>query len=227
MNKIKVIYDAVKQMKSRDALKGSLKVEGVKDQQKVLEVDHTFEKSNQGFQVKGKTLMEVEKEGNRVMMENNIDFKKEGSFRAHEHRGHMHHFHSFRQQAHGTEGGMRFGWNKLTAVLGLLSSVNLEEDGEGTVKLSLASADIPEEMKREMKEMMKQGHEHHKHMAEGHPHSQCLKEFHDMEEADFDLVVWIGKNREINEISLAVAGKTVDENKNNHDARLTANMCFQ
>lgn len=228
MNKIKVIYDVVKQMKSKEAIKGILKVEGLKDQKKVLEVNNAFEKNGQGCQMKGKTLVEVEKDGNKVMMENNIDFKKEGSFGGHEHRGHMHHFHHFHQHPHGMhENGMKFGWNKLTAALGLLSNINLEEDAEGAVKLSLASADIPEDMKREIKEMMKHGREHHKHMAEGHPHPMCLKEFHNMEEADFDLMVSIGKNREVNEISLVITGKTIDEDKTAHDTKLTANVCLQ
>lgn len=225
MNKIKVIYDAVKQMKSKDAIKGILKVEGLKDQKKVLEVNNTFEKSGQGCQVKGKTLVEVEKDGNKVMVENNIDFKKEGSFGNHEHRGHMHHFHQSHHGGHGN--GMKFGWGKLTAMLGIMSSINLEEDTEGGIKLSLASADIPEDMKQEIKEMMKQGHEHHKHMAEGHQHPMCLKEFHNMEEADFDLMVSIGKNREVNEIFLVVTGKTMDEDKTAHDTKLTANVCLQ
>jgi hypothetical protein len=126
MNKIKIIYDAVKKMKGRDSVKGTLKVEGLKDQDRIIEVGTTFERNGQRFEAKGKTVIEADCDGKKMRLENNIDIMKEGCCEDHFNHHHMHH--------PGCGHGMKGGFSRLTAALGILSSIKLEEKADEIVR---------------------------------------------------------------------------------------------
>lgn len=215
MNKIKVIYDAAKKMKDRDSIKGTLKVEGLKDQAKILELNSAFERNDQSFQTKGKTIIEVDCDGKKMRLENSIDFQKEGCC---EH----HHFH------HGAHtGGIKCGLSRITAILGILSSIKLDEKEDGSAVLSLESDDMPEDIKSDIHEMMKQGHEQHNHMEGNHQHHMCMKEFHDMEDMRFTLNVFINKSKEIDKVTIGLNGEKKDEKTGKHQMKLAAELCFE
>lgn len=217
MNKIKVIYDAVRKMKDKDSIKGSVKVEGLKDQARIVDVSSVFEKNSQGFKTKGKTIIEVDSDGKRMKLENNIDFQKEGCC---EHP-HFHHHHVV------SDGHMKGGLSRITAALGILSSIKLEEKEDGAAILSLESANIPEEVKSEICELMKHGHEQHKHMESNHQHHMFIKEFHGMEDADFTLNVFINKSKEIDKLTVDVQGEKKDEKGGSNQMKLAAELCFE
>lgn len=217
MNKIKVIYDVVRKMKDRDSIKGAVKVEGLKDQAKILEISSVFEKTSQSFQTKGKTIIEVDSDGKKMKLENNIDFQKEGCC---EHQ-HFHHLHS----AH--TGRMKGGLSRITAILGIVSSIQLEEKEDGSAILSLESANIPEEVKSDIHEMMKNGHEQHKHMESNHQHHICMNEFHNMEDMKFTLNVVINKSKEIDRVTVDLKGEKKDEKGGSNQMKLAAELSFE
>lgn len=222
MNKIKIIYDAVRKMKNKESIKGTFKAEGLKDQEKTFSVSNSFERSSKDGQVKGKTSMEADFEGKKIQFENSIDFQGED---CHGHHGFMRHLHSAHGHQHG--GGLKEGLGRVSCVLGILSSIKLEEKEDKAVLLSLESADIPEEIRNEIQDMMKRGHEQHQHMAENHQHHMCMREFHDMEKIAFTLKVFISKDSDIEKVIVDVTGEKPDEKNEGHNMKLSAELYLE
>lgn len=214
MNKIKIIYDAVKKMKARDSVKGTLKVEGIRDQERIIEVGTSFERNGQRFEAKGKTIVESECDGKKMRLENNIDIMKEGC---------CEHHHGFHRMHHpDCHHGMKGGFNRLTAALGILSSINLEEKADGAVLLSLESGSIPEEIKADIHEIMKNCHEGHENMEGKHQHCAFMKELHEMEKKDCSLNILISRDRNIEKIEIRIKGENTD-----HQMKLSADICME
>lgn len=222
MNKLKVIYDVVKNMKDKKSIKGTLKVEGLKDQDKIVDVNSIFERNNEDCQVKGKSIIEVDNDGKKMKLENSIDSQQEGCCGYHDHIKHMHAFHNCHQR-----GGLKGGLGRITTVLGILSSINLDEKDDGAVTLTLASGNIPEDIKNDIHEMIKHCHENHKHIDTNHQHHVCMKEFHDMENHDFTLVISINKNREIDKVTVDIKGEKKDDKTDAHAMKLAAELCLE
>jgi hypothetical protein len=218
MNKIKVIYDVVRKMKDTNSIKGTAKVEGLKDEQKIIDLNSVFERNNQSHQVKGKTTIEVDCDGKKMKMENSIDFQKEGCC------GH-HHFHHMHHGPHAV--GLKGGLNRITTILGIVSSAKLDEKEDGSVILSLESADIPEEVKSGIHEILKQGQEHHKHMEGSHQHHMFMKGFHGTENVDFTLNIFINKDSKIDKVKVDVKGEKEDEKNEKHQMKLAAELSLE
>jgi hypothetical protein len=111
--------------------------------------------------------------------------------------------------------------------LGILSSIKLDEKEDGSAILSLESANIPEDIKRSIHEMMKHCCEHHKHIDCDHQHHMCMKEFHAMENMNFTLNVIINKGSEIGKVTIDVNGEQKNEKSENQQMKLTAELCFE
>ncbi len=214
MNKIKVIYDVVRKMKDKDSIKGTVKVEGLKDQEKIIELDSVFERNGQGCQVKGKSTIAVDCDGKKMKLENSIDFQKEGSC------GH----HGFHHGVHGV--GIKDSCSKIVAALGILSSIKIDEKEDGGAILSLEAANIPEEVKSDIHEMIKNCHEDQKQTCCNHQHHMCMKDFHSMENTNFTLKVFINKGREIDKVIIDVNGEQKDEKGEKHQMKLAAELSF-
>lgn len=223
MNKIKIIYDAARKMKDKDSVKGILKAQGLKNENQLFSVNNVFEKSCKDGQTKGKCTMEVDCGGKKMKMENSFDFEGNGCCG---HRHFMKHMHSCHQNGMHA-GGFKGGLGRITAVLGLLSSIQLSELEDGSAVLTLESANLPEEMKACMQEKMKNGCEHHKHMSMNPQHQEFMKEFHGMENADLVLKVFINKGREIEKITLNASGQKKDDNGLNQEMKLTADLSLE
>lgn len=225
MNKIKIIYDVVRKMKDKETIKGTFKAEGLKDQEKTFSINNTFERTSKDGQVKGKTNMEADFDGKKIKLENSIDFQG-GSCCGH--RGFMKHMHLAHNHQHDMHrGGLKEHLGRISAILGILSSIKLEEKEDRSVVLSLQSADIPEEIRNDIQEMMKHGHEHHQQMAGNHQHHMFIKEFHDMEKKDFVLNVFISKDSELEKVTINVSGEKQDEKNESHDMKLSAELCLE
>ncbi|MDF2878057.1 MAG: hypothetical protein K0S30_1153 [Clostridia bacterium] len=229
MNKLKVIYDAVKIMKDKEAIKGVFKAEGVKGEAKLFSINNTFEKTSAGCQTKGKTNIEVECDGKKMKMENSIQFETEGSGRGYGFRKHMHGFHN--NCSHGMHGGsLKEKLEGITALLGILSSIELSEKEGGAAVLVLKSADIPQEIKAGIQAKLKDGLEHHKQMMENKQHPMCMKELRDMENIEFELMLVINPNKEIEKITVDISGVQKDEKDEKAEAqevKLTADLSLE
>ncbi len=225
MNKIKIIYDVVKKMKDKNSIKGTFKADGMKDQEKIFSVNSAFERNNLDGQTKGKTNIETNFDGKKMKLENSIDFQGEG---CHGHRDFGKHMHPFHNHHHGEHvGGLKDGLSKITAMLGILSSIKIEEKEDGATILSLESINIPEDIKNGMHEMMKHRHEHNEQTGSNHQHHMCMKEFHDMENADFILVVSINKDSEIDKITIDANGEQKNDQNETHDMKLAVELSLE
>ncbi len=217
MNKIKVIYDAARKMRDKDSIKGTLKAEALRGQDKILDHSCSFERNGQSCKVKGKTMLEADCDGKKMKLENTIDLQKEGC------SGDKH-FH-IRHAVHG--GCMKGGLGRITAILGILSSIKLEEKESGSALLSLQAADIPEDVKSHIHEMLKQCHEHHKPEEGGKEHHMCMKELHSMENMDFTLKLLINDSKEIEKVTVALTGENKDEDNEKQQLKLEAELCLE
>lgn len=128
------------------------------------------------------------------------------------HHGFMRHMHPDHNHQHGL--------NRILCVLGILSSIKLEEKEDKSAVLSLESADIPEEISRDIQDMMKCHHENHKH-------HMFMKEFHDMEKVDFALKIFINKDKEIEIATINISGEKQDEKNERHEIKMSAEMQFE
>ena len=133
--------------------------------------------------------------------------------------------HNHHHGAHA--GGLKDCFGRVAAVLGILGSIKLDEKDDGSVILSLESADIPEDIRNGIHEKMKQGCEHHRHMDEYHQHHMFMKEFHDMESTEYAINVYINRDREIEKVAIGVSGKQKAEKNKRHDMKLTAELCLE
>jgi len=224
VNKIKIIYDVAKKMKEKDSVKGILKAEGLKNQDKLFSMNNVFEKSIQGGQIKGKTNIEVDCGGKKMKMENSIDIQGgEGCCGHHNFMKHMHSCHH--KGAHAA--GLKEGMGRITAALGILSSIKLNEQEDGSVILTLESADIPEDIKTCIHEKMKNGCEGHKHIDTNQQHQMFMKEFHAMENVNFALNVFINKEHEVEKVTINAAGEQKDEKDQMQEMKLTADLSLE
>ena len=181
MNKIKLIYDVVKTMKEKDILTGTLKAEGLKDDERgVIRIQDIFEKNNLTRKTKAKIKSEVDSDGKKMKMDNVMEFEGKDF---HGHHGFMkhghchHHGHHFGQNPDENSGGFKGGLNKLAFALSILNNLKVEENEDKSIVLFLTLADIPEELKKMLKEKRQHGNTEH----ENHHHHSFMKEFHDVE----------------------------------------------
>ncbi len=223
MNKIKIIYDAAKKMKEKDFIKGVLKAEGLKNQNMFFSLNTSFEKNTQTNQTKGKSLLEADYDGKKMKIENTIDCEGNGYSRHHQFMKHMHKCHN--HEIH--QAGFKERLGHLTTLLGLLSSIKLSEKEIGLKVISLDSFDFPEDIKKCLEEKMKYGCKHHEHMTENDQHHILMKEFHSIENAVFNLKVFINREDELEKITFTVTGNQSNEKNQTQEMQLSADLSFE
>ncbi|MHB9094627.1 MAG: hypothetical protein ACYC21_08135 [Eubacteriales bacterium] len=215
MNKFKLFYDVLTTMKDKEVITGTLKVGGKKDMNKVFSLENEFEKNMVNGQTKIKLVTEMDCEGKKVKHESNTEFEMQGcpGHRHHCLMRHMHHHHN-----HGVKCGMKERLNKIVFLLDILKSIKFDEKEDQSVILSLSLNEIPEDMKMAVHEKM---NNESTHTCNGH---HFMKEFHNMENLNFDINLTINKNKEIEKIEFTAIGEQKvglsDFHKMNIDAEL-------
>ncbi|WP_010248784.1 hypothetical protein [Acetivibrio cellulolyticus] len=219
MNKIKILYDVFKTMKSKEVFNGTLTAEAVKGQKKVFSIDNTFEKNNKTGFKKVTTNSEVDCEGKKIKLQNSLEFQGD------ECKGHMcfmKHLHAH----HNGNSGVKDCFGKITFALGVLNSIKVLEQEDKSVILSLQHADMSEDLKAAFCEHMKECCDNHKCMDEENCKHKFMKEFHGVEKTDFNFKVFVNSKSEIEKISIEVDGVKKDENNENCDVKLFAEANF-
>ena len=181
----------------------------------------SFERNNLTGQTKAKMNSEVDCEGKKMKMDNSMEFEGKDS---HGHHSFMKHIHS---QHHGeNSGGLKEGLNKFAFVLGIFNSIKIEEKEDKSAILSLSLEEIPEEIKKAIKEKHQNGDKQHEKIHEEHQHHLFMKEFHDMEKTDFNLNIFVNKNYEIERVTLKLNGDKTEEKTGQHNMKLEAELCL-
>lgn len=217
MNKIKVLYDVVTTMKSKETVKGKVEVEAKKDNEKIFGFENEFERSNETGYCKAKINSEVNCEGRSVKHESSTEFTMRDSQDHHGFMRHMHHMHKHQHRGMGV-GGPKECLNRIGFALGLLNAIKLEENDDKSLLMTLNLKDMPEEMKKVLHEKMetaRSSEDHHKFEDfEGQEHSaHCafMKELHGIAAPEIEAKFWINNNKEVERITITANGKGNEE----------------
>jgi hypothetical protein len=221
------MYDVITTMKDKEVIKGILKVEGLKDQTKIMTLANEFEKNLLTGETKVKLSTELDYDGKKVKHESQTEFTMQGchgsrhhGFMKHLHHHHHHHDHHCGEHQDDLKGrGLKGKLTKLAFVLSILNQIKAEEKEDKSVILSLDIKEIPDEIKEVCRDRISQ-----RPMSEAHQHHGFMKEFLTLQDPTIKCNLWISKNREIEKISVTVGGKQINELNENHDLNLKAEL---
>ncbi|HBV98512.1 MAG: hypothetical protein JL50_20750 [Peptococcaceae bacterium BICA1-7] len=227
MSKIKLLYDVITTMKDKESLSGTLKLEGRRDQVKILGLDNEFEKNMAEGSIKAKFSLEMDCEGKKVKHESSTQFDRSSCHGGGQHsfmgRIMAHHCHGHHSH-HGHTGpccGLKERLARLSFLLSVLNSMKVKDQEDKSTVLSLDFADITGEMKKTIHEKLL-----HK-MAQHHNGHQCVcKEFSDLDDLKAGLNILINKNREIEKVTLMIEGRTKDPLNSPRHMDLQAELRF-
>lgn len=213
MNKIKVLYDMAKVMKSKEFFKGTLAVQVHKDEAQVFSLRNEFEKNLQTGEVKAKIKSELDYEGKAVKHESNTEFAmpRPGECRRHEFMRHLHHHPA------GC-GGLRDKWTKLAFVFSALAALKVEEQEDKTIVVAINATDLPEDSKVFIREAMNRAAACH-HRGPG-----FLKEFWAAQDIDFVITVTLNKNYEVEKLVSTFVGTVKDDQNAAQDLTARAEL---
>ncbi len=214
MNKLKVLYDAAKVMKSKDAFNGTLTVQVHKDEAQLFSLRNEFAKNLVTGQTKAKISTDLDYAGKTVKHESNTEFTLP-------HFGECGHHEFLKRLHHSRAAG--FGWLKdklarLTFALSVLAALQIEEQEDKTVVISLNATDLPEDSKALLREKMSRAGacQHHGH--------GFLKEFCLADDHDFVVNLFLNKNYEVEKIVITFVGTQKDEQNTLHDLTAKAEL---
>lgn len=214
MNKIKVLYDVVQAMKTKEVFKGTLTVQVHKDETPLFLLRNEFEKNLLTGQTKAKINTELDYQGRVAKHESNTEFTIPHSGEYHRHHEfirHLHHSH-----AAGC-GGLKGKLSKIAFALSILTALKTEEQ-EGKTILSLSAKDLPEDAKMLLSEKVSRAGACHRH---GHG---FLKEFGAAEHLDFAINMFINKSSEVEKVVITFVGTQKDEQNMPHDLTVRAEL---
>jgi len=199
MNKIKLLYDVARTMKSKEKVDGVLTARVRKDQEEVFFLRNEFGKNSTG-EAKSKVSCELNLDGSRVKRESLTEFSTSGDCR--HGRGVIGKL--FRHH-HGTEEccGIKGFFTRISFALGILNSLQAEEKENGGAVISLNLSDLPEELKNLLLAKMNQKHG-------CHPHCCILSESDVLETLDGVVVLTVNKAREIETFTINLDGQVQD-----------------
>jgi hypothetical protein len=195
MNKIKLLYDVARTMRSMEKVTGVLTAQVRKDQEEVFSARTEFGKSATG-EASAKVSCELNLGGNRVKRESLTEYSPAGDC-CHGRGlfGKLFHHHGTKECC-----GIKGFFTRIAFALGILSSLQAEEQENGGVVISLTVSDLPEEMKKLLLEKMNQ-----KHAC--HPHCCILTESDVLETVDGVIVLTVNKGREIETVTINLDGQ--------------------
>lgn len=237
MNKLKLAYDVVKTMKDKEIVKGSLKVEGQKNQVQVLNVANEFERNLLTGETKAKINTQVDYNGNKVKHESYTEFNVQDCHGPHGHHGlHGHHgfhghpgFHGFKGPMHHPgcghfeqmnemkNGGFKEKLNRLSFMLGVLNQIKVTEQENKSLLLSFSSSDLPDEMKQAIQEKI--SCHQALHGQSEHPH-HFMKDLFSLENRTCEFNVQINPKNEVEKVVITMDG----QQENNPEETLTMNL---
>lgn len=230
MNKAKLLYDVTRILKNKERIDGVLTTFIQKDQEEIFSLRNQFAKS--GDQAITDVSCELNIEGKKVKRESHTEFSGSGPC------CHGDRLRRFFHHRHGTEGGncIKGFFSRLSLLFGLFGAVKAEERDGGSILISLNLADLPEELKTEVRERLngrccceEQGdnprtahHGHHGH----HWHHVFADGPHSVESFDGLLLVTLNSKREIEKISLHLDGRVLNQKEESHAVTATADVQF-
>jgi len=213
MKKIKMLYDVAKTMKNMAKIDGVVTIEVKRDQKEVFSLRNTFEK-NEGGKVKANISSKMNLKGEDLSRESTTEFTLTGD------HGPCKMWKSFHGHHSATEShGIKGVFHRLSIALGILSSLKVEDQPNGSAVISLDLNEVPDEIKAHLRDKMLHKHAHH--------HDFCyMGGCRNVEMLNGLVVINVNENHVIDRLTVNLDGKAQDEESGDHTVAATAELLF-
>jgi hypothetical protein len=214
MNKIKLLYDVARAMKAKEKVNGVLTARVLKDKDEVFSLRNEFGKNVTG-EASAKVSCELNLNGSKVKRESLTEFSTQGDQR----QGLLGRF--FRHHRHHQHGecGIKGFFSRISFALGILSSLQAEEEENGTAVISLTLSEIPEELRGLLLEKINQRHGCHQHCG-------VLAEGDALGMLDGVVVLTVNKGREIEKFTVNLDGRVQNPESESYTLAASAEALF-
>lgn len=215
MKKIKLLYDVARTMKNMEKIDGVITVGVRKDQEAVFSLRNKFEKDGAG-KVKANITTKMNINGEDLTRESTTEFKLTGDC----HHGPCMMWKSFHGH-HGTAGsrGIKGVFHRISAALGILSSLKVEDQPNGAAVISLNLSDVPGEIKTMLLEKIQQKHA-------SHPDCCCIQGCRNVEMLNGLVVITVNEKHAIDKVTVNLDGMAQDAESKEHTMAATAELQF-
>lgn len=215
MNKLKLLYDVVTTMKAKEVISGVLQAEVEKDQVSLFSIQNEFEKNLSTGKTKAKVTASLDFEGRT----DRPDHHSRLGFGPHEHPHadfgrHGHFFHR------GHHRDLRGGFAKMAFALSMLNAMQIDEQPDQSLVMTIQSSDLPAEMKQLLAERINHGGLHH------HPKHDIMKELCNLKDFDSTTTLIINKNRELDKILVTATGTQANPQGASHELKAKIECSF-
>lgn len=192
MNKLKVLYELLKTMKSKEVVTGSLTAKVEKGQVKMFGLESEFEKNLVTGQTKSKVNVEMDYEGSTTGGEPG---ESPAVFCHPAGKGHSDHYHGFHRR-----GNLQAMFSRWAFGISLLQALQLEEKEGKKVVFTLNAKDLPADLQALFQEKMG-------HAAFRHPHNGVMKAFLSAASLDLVVTVLVNEQSEVEKIRVRAANE--------------------
>lgn len=213
MNKIKLMYDMVKAMREKEGINGTMKLRLLKGGEEVFRMDNQFSRNFSSGWGKASINTAMDYEGKQFQHDSTTEYHskpREGR----PHGCHKHHFHPGHQFGNCHE-GIKERLTGIMAVLNALNNLQVEEEENKNLCLSLDLKEVPDDLKEVFRNHMMSGH---------HGGSKFSHGFSDIEKGSLECR--IDKNYEILSITAVLEGKLQEKNQPDQDVTLNVSIVF-
>ena len=213
MNKMKILYDVVKAFKNKEVISGVFTADVKKDETSIFTMTSQFAKNVLTGQRKATINTQLDYDGKTLHSAGDTKFSG--------HEGHGFHHGMGHRMGPGMGGRgctMREKFGRLTFMLGVLNALEVTEDQDNTLVLTLNSVNLPDEAKAIVQERLRHGGCRHS----GHG---FIHEFSGLTELDFTLSVVIDESCNIKKAAGSVSGIRKDDQQG-HTLRGSVEVIF-
>ncbi|QJW48225.1 hypothetical protein HA075_22470 [bacterium BFN5] len=215
MNKLKLLYDVVTTMKAKEVISGIFQAEVEKDQVSLFSIQNEFEKNLTTGKTKAKVTASLDVEGRNERLDHHGRLGFDSHEHPHAHFGrHGHFFHR------GHHRDLRGGFAKMAFGLSILNALQITEQPDQTLVMTIQSSDLPAEMKQLLAERINHGGLHH------HPKHAIMKELCNLKDFDSTTTLILNKNRELDKIIITANGTQADPQGVSHKLNAKIECAF-
>jgi hypothetical protein len=213
MKKIKMLYDVASTMKNMTKIDGVVTVDVRKDHEAVFSLRNKFEKDEAG-KVTANVSAKTNLNGEDLTRESTTEFTLTGD------HGPCMLWKSFHKR-HDAAGchGVKGMFHRISVAFGILSSLKVEDQKNGTAVISLDLNDVPDEIKTMLREKLLQKHAAHSDCC-------CMQGCKNVEMLNGLVVITVNEKHAIEKVTVNLDGRVQDVESKEHTMAATAELQF-